>query len=48
MNVDDMLGRILPTLGEDANINVVYVDEIPVLASGKRKYIENRCPEYQR
>ncbi|MDK0574919.1 phenylacetate--CoA ligase family protein [Clostridium perfringens] len=28
-------------LGEDATIQIDYVDEIPVLASGKRKYIEN-------
>ena len=30
---------------EDAVIDVTFVDEIPVLASGKRKYIENLCPE---
>lgn len=28
-------------LGIDANIKIEYTDEIPVLASGKRKYIEN-------
>ncbi|MGI6005902.1 MAG: hypothetical protein ACOX8E_00245 [Ruminococcus sp.] len=42
MNVDDILGRIRPYLGERAQLTVEYVDEIPVLASGKRKYIENR------
>ncbi|MDO4477840.1 MAG: phenylacetate--CoA ligase family protein [Lachnospiraceae bacterium] len=47
MDIADMLGRIRPTLGEDANIDVVFVDEIPVLASGKRKYIENICPAYK-
>ena len=41
MDVADMIGRIRPTLGQDAEIEVTYVDEIPVLASGKRKYIEN-------
>ena len=41
MDVDNMLSRIRPALGEDADIRVSYVDEIPVLASGKRKYIEN-------
>lgn len=46
MDVEDMLKRIRPTLGEDADIQVVFVDEIPVLASGKRKYIENLCPAY--
>lgn len=48
MNVEDMLGRIRPTLGEDAAITVTYVDEIPVLSSGKRKYIENLCPIYKK
>ena len=42
MNVDDIAGRIRPYLGEKAQLNIEYVDEIPVLASGKRKYIENR------
>ena len=46
MDEEDILGRILPYFGEGAKINIVYVDEIPVLNSGKRKYIENRCPEY--
>ena len=41
MDVEDMLSRIKPAFGEDAEIEVTYVDEIPVLASGKRKYIEN-------
>ncbi|MBP3876893.1 MAG: phenylacetate--CoA ligase family protein [Lachnospiraceae bacterium] len=36
-----MLSRIRPALGEDADIRVEFTDEIPVLASGKRKYIEN-------
>jgi phenylacetate-CoA ligase len=47
MDVDDMISRIKPTLGEDADIEVTFVDEIPVLASGKRKYIENLCQEYK-
>lgn len=46
INEEDILGRILPYFGEGAEIQVVYVDEIPVLSSGKRKYIENRCGEY--
>ncbi len=29
-------------LGKDAEISFSYVDEIPVLSSGKRKYIENQ------
>ena len=42
----DVLRRIQPYFGEDAQIRIVYVDEIPVLNSGKRKYIENRCDVY--
>lgn len=29
-------------LGKNSNISLTYVDEIPVLSSGKRRYIENR------
>ncbi len=42
MDVDDILGRIRPYFGETATITPVFVDEIPVLPSGKRKYTENR------
>lgn len=34
-------------LGEEAEITVTYVEEIPVQASGKRMACENKCPEYQ-
>ena len=47
MDQKEILGRIRPYLGEEAEITVELVDEIPVLASGKRKYIENRCEKYQ-
>ncbi|MEE1031218.1 MAG: phenylacetate--CoA ligase family protein [Ruminococcus sp.] len=47
MDTEEILGRIKPYLGEEAEITVSMVDEIPVLASGKRKYIENRCEAYQ-
>lgn len=47
MDEEEILGRIRPYLGEEAEIKVELVDEIPVLASGKRKYIENRCEAYQ-
>ena len=48
MDVEDILGRIRPYFGENATIRTVFVDEIPVLASGKRKYIENRCASLKR
>lgn len=47
MDQEEILGRIRPYLGEEAEITVELVDEIPVLASGKRKYIENRCEAYK-
>ncbi len=45
MDTEEMLRRIRPAFGDDADIRVTYVDEIPVLASGKRKYIENLMPK---
>lgn len=33
-------------LGDDAVIDVTYVDEIPIEASGKTMVCENRCPDY--
>ena len=47
MDQEEILRRIRPYLGEEARIKVEIVDEIPVLASGKRKYIENRCEKYK-
>ena len=47
MNVDNIRERILPYLGDRAELRVEFVDEIPVLNSGKRKYIENRCAKYR-
>lgn len=45
--VEEILGRIRPYLGKQAKLAVEFVDEIPVLNSGKRKYIENRCQKYK-
>ena len=42
----DVLKRLTPYLGQQAKVSIKFVDEIPVLRSGKRKYIENRCPAY--
>ena len=47
MDIEEMIARIQPSLGQDAEIAVTFTDEIPVLRSGKRKYIVNECPEYQ-
>ncbi len=37
----DVLARLKAILGTDARIEIGYVDEIPVLNSGKRKYLIN-------
>lgn len=38
----DMLAMLKSYLGEDAKVGVKYVDEIPVLKSGKRKQVVNK------
>ena len=43
-----ILDFIKPYFGEEAEITVEYVDEIPVLNSGKRKSFENRCEKYRK
>lgn len=40
--IEKIKQKFCKILGEDAVIDIEYVDEIPVLKSGKRKYIENR------
>ena len=40
MDVDDIVGRIRPYLGERAQLTVEYVDEIPVLASGNENTLK--------
>lgn len=47
IDVGEILGRIRPYFGDKAEIQVEFVEEIPVLNSGKRKYIENRCEKYK-
>ena len=46
IDVEDVISRLIPFLGEQAEINIEFVDEIPVLNSGKRKFLENRCEKY--
>lgn len=46
MDVEDIRRRIAPYFGDRAELTIDFVDEIPVLNSGKRKYIENRCAKY--
>ena len=41
INEDDVLNAIKHVMGENSEIRIVYVDEIPALASGKRRYIVN-------
>ena len=42
-----LLSVIRPYFGEDGQYVVEYVDDIPVLNSGKTKNIENTCGKYQ-
>ena len=44
---DSLVAAYRRYLGEEARIDVTYVDEIPNQASGKYLVCENRCPEYQ-
>lgn len=37
----ELIQKFKKILGDDSKILLEYVDEIPILASGKRKYIEN-------
>ncbi len=46
INEAEVVGLYRRYLGEDADITVTYVDEIPIEASGKRMVCENRCPDY--
>lgn len=45
---EDLVALYRRYLGDDAVIDVTYVDEIPVQQSGKRMVCENRCPDYQK
>ena len=45
-DIDEVVGMYRRYLGDDAVIDITYVDEIPVQASGKRLVCEQRCPEY--
>lgn len=46
VNEEEVVASYRRYLGEEATIDVTYVDEIPVQASGKRMVCENRCPDY--
>jgi phenylacetate-CoA ligase len=39
--IDTLLSDLKSFVGKDANIEIVFVDDIPALASGKRKKIVN-------
>ena len=41
MQEDKIISILTQRLGNDAEIRIEYCDEIPVLASGKRRYIVN-------
>ena len=41
VNKELIIAKFKKILGQDANVSIKYVDEIPTLKSGKVKYIEN-------
>ena len=41
----ELLKDIKKYIGDTAHINVTYVDEIPLLASGKRKSVLNKMAQ---
>ncbi|MDD3218499.1 MAG: AMP-binding protein [Lachnospiraceae bacterium] len=47
INEAEVVSSYRKYLGDDAVIDVTYVDEIPIQASGKTMVCENRCPDYQ-
>lgn len=42
---NDILNQLKETLGNNSKIQIEYVDEIPVLNSGKRKSVVNLCEQ---
>ncbi len=42
---EQLVNEFKSYLGQDADIRIKYVSEIPLLASGKRKKIVNNCPK---
>ena len=46
INEAEVVGSYRKYLGEEAQIDVEYVDEIPIEASGKRLVCEQKCPDY--
>lgn len=47
LKIEEVLAVYRKYLGEEAQIQVTYVEEIPVQSSGKFMVCENRCPDYQ-
>ncbi len=47
LKIGEVLAAYRKYLGEEAQIQVTYVEEIPVQSSGKFMVCENRCPDYQ-
>lgn len=47
LNIDEVLAAYRGYLGEEAQIDVTYVDELPIQASGKFMVCENKCEDYR-
>lgn len=46
VNEEEVVASYRRYLGEEAQIDVTYVDEIPIEASGKRMVCVQKCPDY--
>ena len=46
VNEDEVVASYRKYLGEEAQIDVTYVDEIPIEASGKRMVCVQKCQAY--
>ncbi|MGN0323270.1 MAG: phenylacetate--CoA ligase family protein [Oliverpabstia sp.] len=46
LDIEEVLAAYRSYLGEEAEIQVTYVDELPIQASGKFMVCENRCSDY--
>ena len=46
VNEEEVVASYRKYLGDEAQIDVTYVDEIPIEASGKRMVCVQKCPDY--
>ncbi len=47
INEEEIINKFRKLLGENSKITIEYVEEIPILSSGKTKYIENLYTQFK-